>query len=58
MPKVGNKEFSYSPKGKAMAAKESAKTGKPMQTYKSGGKVIVRGTGAATQGIYARGPMG
>ena len=35
MPKVGNKEFSYSPKGKAMAAKESAKTGKPMQTYKS-----------------------
>ena len=26
--------------------------------YASGGKVKVRGTGAATKGLYARGPMG
>jgi len=25
--------------------------------YKKGGKVKVRGTGAATKGLYARGPM-
>ena len=28
-----------------------------MKTYKSGGGVKIRGTGAATKGLYARGPM-
>ena len=26
--------------------------------YAKGGKIKVRGTGAATKGLYARGPMG
>lgn len=26
--------------------------------YAKGGKVKIRGTGAATKGLYARGPMG
>lgn len=30
MPKVGNKKFPYTAKGKAMAKKESKKTGKKM----------------------------
>jgi len=30
MPKVGMKEYSYGPKGMAMAKKESKKTGKKM----------------------------
>lgn len=31
--------------------------GKPKTKLASGGKVKVRGTGAATKGLYARGPM-
>jgi|TARA_R110000796_G_scaffold97054_1_gene203801 hypothetical protein len=59
MPKVGNKEFSYDAAGKKAAAMEAKKTGQAMQTaYKKGGKVKIRGTGAATKGLYARGPMG
>ena len=41
MPKVGMKEFSYGPKGMAMAKKEAKKTGKKMikkQTKKMGKK--------------------
>jgi hypothetical protein len=30
MPKVGKKEFAYTPKGMAMAKAEAKKTGKPM----------------------------
>ena len=59
MPKVGNKEFSYDAAGKQAAAMEAKKTGQAMQTaYKEGGKIKIRGTGAATKGLYARGPMG
>lgn len=58
MPKVGNKNFSYDAKGKAAAKKEAKKTGKNMTNdYSEGGKVKIRGTGAATKGLYARGPM-
>ena len=35
MPKVGKKEFAYTPKGMAMAKAESKKTGKPMKMDKS-----------------------
>jgi hypothetical protein len=31
MPKVGKKEFAYTPKGMAMAKAEAKKTGKPMK---------------------------
>jgi hypothetical protein len=31
MPKVGKKEFAYTPKGKAMAKAEAKKTGKKMK---------------------------
>jgi hypothetical protein len=31
MPMVGNKEFDYTPRGRAMAMAESKKTGKPMK---------------------------
>jgi hypothetical protein len=34
MPKVGNKEFSYSKKGMAAAKAEAKKTGKPMKMGK------------------------
>ena len=34
------------------------KGGMAKKGYASGGKVKIRGTGAATQGIFARGPMG
>jgi|TARA_R110000796_G_scaffold25049_2_gene71048 hypothetical protein len=60
MPKVGNKEFTYDAKGKAAAKKAAAKTGQPVEKmagYKNGGKVKIRGTGCATKGLYARGPM-
>ncbi len=58
MPKVGNKMFGYNAAGKKAAAKEAKRTGQSMQTgYKKGGKVKVRGTGAAIKGLYARGPM-
>ena len=32
--------------------------GKVKKGYAEGGKVKIRGTGAATKGLYARGPMG
>ena len=35
MPKVGNKEFSYSKKGMAAAKAEAKKTGKPMKMGKN-----------------------
>jgi hypothetical protein len=58
MPQVGNKEFAYTDAGKAAAKKEAKKTGKNMtNAYSEGGKVKIRGTGAATKGLYARGPM-
>jgi hypothetical protein len=34
MPKVGKKEFAYTPKGMAMAKKAAKKTGKPMMKAK------------------------
>ncbi len=41
MPKVGSKEFAYTPKGMAMAKMEAKKTGKKMvvkKTSKKSGK--------------------
>jgi len=38
MPKVGKKEFSYGPKGMAMAKAEAKKTGKPMKMGKKAKK--------------------
>ena len=38
MPKVGDKKYSYSPKGVAAAQKAAAKSGKPMTTSKPKGK--------------------
>jgi hypothetical protein len=35
MPKVGMKEFAYTPKGMAMAKMEAKKTGKAMKKKKS-----------------------
>ena len=32
--------------------------GKVKKGYAEGGKVKIRGTGAATKGLFARGPMG
>jgi|TARA_R110000868_G_scaffold26848_2_gene102913 hypothetical protein len=34
MPKVGKKEFAYTPKGMAMAKAEAKKSGKPMMKAK------------------------
>tara|TARA_A100001035_G_scaffold273065_1_gene263119 strand:- start:45 stop:158 length:114 start_codon:yes stop_codon:yes gene_type:complete len=36
MPKVGNKKFAYTAKGKKAAAKHAKKTGKKMTTKKRG----------------------
>lgn len=59
MPKVGNKSFPYTKAGKKAAKTHAKKTGQNMTSaYKSGGGVKVRGTGAATKGLMARGPMG
>tara|TARA_R100001594_G_scaffold12979_3_gene28366 strand:- start:1749 stop:1898 length:150 start_codon:yes stop_codon:yes gene_type:complete len=49
MPKVGNKHFSYTKKGKKEAKKYAEKTKK---------KIKMRGGGLAKKGLYARGPMG
>ena len=49
MPRVGNKHFSYTKKGKEEAKKYAKKTKK---------KVKMRGGGLAKKGLYARGPMG
>ena len=38
MPKVGKKEFAYTPKGMAMAKKEAKKSGKKMVMKKMGKK--------------------
>ena len=54
MPKVGNKHFSYSEKGKKAAKKHAKKTGQKV-SYSNGGKV--RGMGAATKGA-GKGPWG
>jgi hypothetical protein len=40
MPKVGMKEFSYSPKGMAMAKMEAKKTGKKMVIKKTAAKKL------------------
>jgi hypothetical protein len=40
MPKVGKKEFAYTPKGKAEAKMEAKKTGKKMETKKTGKKMV------------------
>ena len=53
MPKVGNKHFSYTEKGKAAARKEAKRTGKKVENakgYSGGGVVTARGSGAATRG--------
>ena len=34
------------------------KGGMTKKGYAEGGKITVRGTGAATKGLFARGPMG
>jgi hypothetical protein len=34
------------------------KGGMAKKSYAKGGKIKVRGTGAATKGLFARGPMG
>ena len=53
MPKVGNKHFAYTDKGKKAAKAEASKTGKKVE-YKKGGSVkapkgyvVARGSGAA-----------
>lgn len=38
MPKVGKKEYPYTPKGMAMAKAEAKKTGKKMKTGKQAKK--------------------
>jgi hypothetical protein len=40
MPRVGMKEFDYSPKGIAMAKREAKKTGKKMVVKKTASKSI------------------
>ena len=49
--------FGYDAAGKKAAAKEAKKQAAYADAYKKGGKIKVRGTGAATKGLYARGPM-
>jgi len=61
MPKVGDQHFSYDAPGRA-AAKATAKKQGVKVEYHAGGevknrKIKVRGTGAATKGLWARGPM-
>tara|TARA_Y100000590_G_scaffold427790_1_gene538366 strand:- start:802 stop:1005 length:204 start_codon:yes stop_codon:yes gene_type:complete len=52
MPKVGDKHFAYTEKGKAKAKAAAKKSGKKVE-YKSGGKVSKKKSGAKT--ITARG---
>jgi len=42
MPKVGMKEFAYTPKGMAMAKAEAKKTGKKMVVKKTAKKKMVK----------------
>jgi len=58
MPKVGDKHFSYSGKGKAAARAMSQKTGQPIQ-YKGGGGYMKRkkfATGGSANSKSVRGP--
>lgn len=57
MPKVGRRHFSYDKKGRKKAKDYAKKTGKKLKMYSEGRKIRARGTGAATKGLYARGPM-
>ena len=57
MPKVGKKHFSYDKKGRKKAKVYAKETGEEVR-YSEGRKVKMRGTGAATKGVFARGPMG
>ena len=57
MPKVGKKHFSYDKKGRKEAKVYAKETGEEVR-YSKGRKVKMRGTGAATKGVFARGPMG
>jgi hypothetical protein len=45
MPKVGMKEFAYTPKGMAMAKMEAKKTGKKMSIKKAAKKVMPKKMG-------------
>jgi hypothetical protein len=45
MPKVGMKEYSYGPKGMAMAKKEAKKTGKKMVMKKPVKKMAMKKMG-------------
>ena len=47
MPMVGNKEFDYTPRGRAMAMAESKKTGKPMKkaAKKTAKKMVMKKMG-------------
>ena len=55
MPKVGNKEFSYDAKGMTQAKTAAKKANVPMKMgYKNGGKIKMRGAGAATRGFFSR----
>lgn len=51
MPKVGNKEFDYSPQGMAAAKKASARTGQPMREKK---KKTMGGSGEGKPSLMAR----
>ncbi len=52
MPKVGNKEFDYSPQGMMAAAKKaSARTGQPMREKK---KKSMGGSGEGKPSLMAR----
>jgi|14BtaG_2_1085337.scaffolds.fasta_scaffold01074_12 hypothetical protein len=60
MPKVGNKHFPYTRQGyeDAAVARRNMKGGGKVIKYSKGRKVKIRGTGAATKGLFSRGPMG
>lgn len=45
------------PKAAVQKHEKSMHPGKPMTKMAAGGGVKIRGTGAATKGIFARGPM-
>ena len=51
MPKVGNKEFDYSPQGMAAAKKAASRTGQPMVVKK---KKKMGGTGEGKPSLMSR----
>ena len=57
MPNVGNRHFSYDKEGRKKAKDYAKETGENVK-YSGGGGIKIRGTGAATKGLRARGPMG